>query len=327
MQIRNELHTLGNLTEILKKALTRVGVPGMSVAIYHKGEIVYAEGFGKRNAKGDPFTPETLMPIASVTKAFTATAIGEMVAEGKLDWDTTSVSKYLPEFELKDPLLTSQLTFADLLSHRTGLPSIDMIWFRATESRRDLIKRLRYLDVSSKLKATNLYNNGMYAVAGEAASNVAGVPYEELVTTKVLKPLGLHNSGFSPKEMRKNPNHAMPFRAQSWEEAQRGEFVEGYLDEIYMADAPAGDMYSNVLDLLRWGRTIMNYGMIDGKQVLNKKSIEETLTPHSIFGGQTRDPEFAPALLYGLGWMLDSYKGQVLYRHCTAASSINGNLN
>jgi len=54
-----------------------------------------------------------------LTKAFTATAIGELVAEGKMDWNETPVNKYLPEFELKNPVLTSQLTLADLLSHRT----------------------------------------------------------------------------------------------------------------------------------------------------------------------------------------------------------------
>lgn len=57
--------------------------------------------------------------IASVSKAFTATAIGELVAEGKVDWNKTPVSEYLPEFQLKDPVLTSLLTLADLLSHRT----------------------------------------------------------------------------------------------------------------------------------------------------------------------------------------------------------------
>lgn len=57
--------------------------------------------------------------IASVTKAFTATAIGELVAEGKMDWDKTAVNNYLPEFELKDPVLTSQLTLTDMLAHRT----------------------------------------------------------------------------------------------------------------------------------------------------------------------------------------------------------------
>lgn len=57
--------------------------------------------------------------LGSVTKAFTATAVGELVAEGKMDWDTTPVNTYLPEFETHDPILTSQLTMQDLLSHRT----------------------------------------------------------------------------------------------------------------------------------------------------------------------------------------------------------------
>lgn len=59
------------------------------------------------------------MPIASMTKAFTSAAISELVGEGKMDWDTTPVNTYLPEFAFGDPVLTSQLTLVDLLSHRT----------------------------------------------------------------------------------------------------------------------------------------------------------------------------------------------------------------
>lgn len=62
------------------------------------------------------------MPIASLTKAFTSAAISELVGEGKMDWDTTPVSTYLPEFAFGDPVLTSQLTLVDLLSHRTVCP-------------------------------------------------------------------------------------------------------------------------------------------------------------------------------------------------------------
>lgn len=57
--------------------------------------------------------------LGSLTKAFTATTVGELVAEGKMDWDSTPVNTYLPEFETIDPVLTSQLTMQDLLSHRT----------------------------------------------------------------------------------------------------------------------------------------------------------------------------------------------------------------
>ncbi|KAF8936260.1 hypothetical protein BGZ58_004398 [Dissophora ornata] len=299
----------------------------MSVAILHKGELIFAEGFGKRNDQ-EPFTAETIMPIASCTKAFTATAIGELVAEGKMDWDTTPISKYLPEFELQDQVLTSQLTLLDLLSHRSGFPNIDFSWYRTKESRRDLIKRLKHVKVDPKLRSTMLYNNVMYSVAGEAAANVAGVSYEEVVKTKVLEPLGLTSSGFYPMEMmEKHTNYALPYSAKSFEDAQKQKFNKERIDEIYMAMAPAGDMYSNVLDLVNWGQVVMRFGKShDGKQILNRKSVEETLSGQSIIEKTRRTSEFAPTLVYGLGWCLDTYKGQITYSHDGAIPGYRSNL-
>ncbi|KAF9326308.1 hypothetical protein BGZ91_001997, partial [Linnemannia elongata] len=288
-----------NLPAVLEKARIEGGIPGMAVAIMHKGHIVFAQGFGKRNRK-DPFTTETVSHIASMTKAFTATAVGELVAEGKVDWDITPVSQYLPEFQLKDPVLTSQLTFADLLSHRTP--------------RRELIKQLRYLDMPSKLPHEVNYNNVMYGVAGEAAANVAGMSYSELMRTKIFDPLGLKDAGLSHPEMAKRPNYAMPYRAASFEDAKNGIYEEGYIDPIPMPDAPAGDVYMNVLDLVKWGRVILKEGELDGKQVLDKASVQETLKSQNILA-KTRQPGFAPTTGYGLGWMLDSYKGHAIMHH------------
>ncbi|KAG0000085.1 hypothetical protein BGZ80_006428 [Entomortierella chlamydospora] len=282
-----------DLHQILEDARVKTGIPGMSVAVLHRGKLVFAEGFGKRNEL-DPFTAETLMPIASVTKAFTAAAIGELVGEGKVDWDTTPVSKYLPEFELADPVFTSQLTFQDLLSHRTGFPPVDSAWTGETVPRKELIKRLKYIKTGSKLRSYVIYNNVMYGVAGEAAANVAGIPYEDLVLEKVLKPLGLNNSGFSTKEMSEHFNYAMPYQADSLEDAQNGKFKQAPLDDYTRVDAPAGDMYSNVLDLVRWGRAIMKYGEVDGKQILNRDSVTEMLSGQSIYKRERQSPEFGP---------------------------------
>ncbi|KAF9153511.1 hypothetical protein DFQ26_000555, partial [Actinomortierella ambigua] len=104
-------------TKEIEEARKGLGIQGMSVAVVHKGEIVYAQGFGKRNDT-DPFTPETLTSIASITKGFTAAAIGELVAKKMAKWDVP-VCEYLPEFQLRDRQLTLELTFIDLLSHRT----------------------------------------------------------------------------------------------------------------------------------------------------------------------------------------------------------------
>ncbi|KAG0289375.1 hypothetical protein BGZ96_007072 [Linnemannia gamsii] len=306
---------LANLPEVLEKARVDGGIPGMSVAILHKGDIVFAQGFGKRN-QIDPFTKETVSQIASLTKAFTATAIGELVAEGKVDWDKTPVSHYLPEFQLKDPVLTSQLTFADMLSHRTPVPPLDGAWFRNKESTRALIKRMRHVDLpSSKMSPTVNYNNVIYAVAGEAAANVAGMSYADLIKTKVLEPLGLKDAGLSHPEMARKSNYAMPYDAATYEDARNGVYEEGYIDEIPMADAPAGDIYMNIVDLAKWGRVILKEGELDGKQVLNKECIQETLKSHNILNLPKRRPGFAPTLGYGLGWSLDFYKGHACIQH------------
>ncbi|KAG0276322.1 hypothetical protein BGZ95_007693 [Linnemannia exigua] len=292
---------LDELPAALEKARVDGGIPGMSVAIMHNGKLVFAQGFGKRNRE-DPFTEETVSHIASVTKAFTATAIGELVAEGK--------------FQLKDPVLTSQLTLADLLSHRTPVPSVDLAWFRNPLSTRELIKQLRHLDLpSSKLSPFVNYNNAMYAVAGEAAANVAGVTYADLIKTKIFEPLGLKDAGLSMVEMAKRPNYAMPYDTVSLEYAKNGVIFEGYIDEIPMADAPAGDIFMNVVDLAKWGNVIMHEGELDGKQVLNKNSVKDTLTPHSIMTSARRKSNFAPTTGYGLGWVLDSYMGHACIEH------------
>ncbi|KAF9168985.1 hypothetical protein BGX21_005047 [Mortierella sp. AD011] len=77
----------------------------------------------------------------------------------------------------------------------------------------------------------------------------------------------------------------------------------------------AGDMYSNVLDLVRWGRVIIKHGELDGKHILNKESVQETLNGYTFMNKKRRGPKFAPVQSYGLGWSLDSYKGQIIYRH------------
>ncbi|KAF9922862.1 hypothetical protein FBU30_007005 [Linnemannia zychae] len=302
-----------NLPAVLEKARKDGGIPGMSVAIMYKGDLVFAQGFGKRN-RHDPFTKETVSHIASVSKGFTAIAIGELVAEGKVDWDKTPVSKYLPEFELKDPTLTNQLTFADMLSHRTPLPSVDMAWFRNKEPTLELIKKLKHLDFPSKMSPVVNYNNIIYAVAGEAAAKVAGIPFADLISSRIFEPLGFKDAGLSLPEMSRRANYAMPYNAASLEDAQKGIYEEGYMDDIPMADAPAGDIYMNVIDLARWGRVILKEGELDGKQVLNKENVQETLKSHNVME-EPRDRDFAPTIGYGFGWILDSYKGHAVISH------------
>ncbi|KAG0041959.1 hypothetical protein BGZ83_001074 [Gryganskiella cystojenkinii] len=300
--------------EAIELARNKSGTPGLSVAALHHGKVIYDKGFGKRNNRGDPVTAETLMAIGSMTKAMTAAMIGELVAEGKLDWDRTPVSEYVPEAQF-GPVLTSELTLSDYLSHRTGLPHDDTPWSNTTETRAQVFRRLKHLNLPEKLSTKLQYSNIGYAIAGEAAANVAKIPYERLVRNKIFRPLGLTHTGFSPIEMGRRPNHARPFYADTLKDAQAGNFHQGFFDTLIELDAAAGDIYSNVYDLVRWGSTIMHYGKLEGKQILNKTSVEELLSARTIVRDKKTIPELSPVTTYGMGWFIDSYKGQAVYYH------------
>ncbi|KAG0268746.1 hypothetical protein DFQ27_005826 [Actinomortierella ambigua] len=255
----------------------------------------------------------TVTHIASLTKSFTAAGVAELVSEGKADW-VTPVSKYLPEFQLKDPRLTAELTFIDLLSHRTGYPLLDWDWYHRPESALDLIKLMRYIDPINPLRTKWVYDNAMYGVAGEASARIAGTSWEEFIRDKFLVPLGMKSSGFSVKTMLTRPNHALPYGSKSFEAAQRGEIDRLVPDETPYRDAPAGDIFSNVIDLAKWAKVIMHQGKLDGKQVLHKKTVEAITRGWSIITGVPREPEFS-INLYGLGWNLEHYKGHRSVQH------------
>lgn len=173
----------------------------------------------------------------------------------------------------------------------------------------------------SKQDANIKHSNVAYAVAGQAAADVAGTSYEQLVVDKVIRPLGLKNTGISQSQMKRHSdNYALPNMAYSFEAAQKGEFRIFPLDENpYRALAPAEDIYTNVIDLVMWGKVIMDLGMVNGEQVLNRMSIEETLKANSFAwneNAESRWKEFDPIYSYGFGWMQDTFCGQRFYTAC-----------
>lgn len=103
------------------RVLDTFDVPGVSVAIVKDGKVLLAKGFGVKDLDtGEPVDGHTLFGIASNTKAFTASALGLLVEEGKIGWDQ-KVIEILPWFRMYDPFVTRELTVRDLLVHRSGL--------------------------------------------------------------------------------------------------------------------------------------------------------------------------------------------------------------
>src|SRR5262245_41796208 len=118
----------------VQRAMETCEVPGVSLAIVKDGAVVVSRGYGVRKL-GDaaPVDAKTLFGIASNTKAFTATALGILVDEGKIRWDAPVID-YVPSFQLADPYVTREMTVRDLLVHRSGLGlgAGDLLWWPAS---------------------------------------------------------------------------------------------------------------------------------------------------------------------------------------------------
>ena len=120
---------LASIDSVIEQELKTFQVPGVAVAVVVGDEVVLSKGYGLRDVeKKLPMAAETQMPIASVTKQFTVAALGTLVRQGKLDWDKP-VREYLPDFRMHNEYATSHITPRDLVTHRSGLPRHDAIWY------------------------------------------------------------------------------------------------------------------------------------------------------------------------------------------------------
>jgi CubicO group peptidase (beta-lactamase class C family) len=164
-------------------------VRGLAMTVIKENEIIYAQGFGQRDEAQDlPVTSQTLFPIASCTKAFTTAAMSMLADQGKLDWDTP-VRAYIPSFKLYDPFATERVTPRDLVSHRTGLPRHDLVWYNnTTATRRDLFERLQYLEPTKDVRSFWQYQNLMYMAAGYLVETLSGQTWEEFVRQNIFRP-------------------------------------------------------------------------------------------------------------------------------------------
>lgn len=283
-------------------------VPGMAIAVVKDGKVILAKGYGYRNVKKKlPVTPDTLFAIGSCTKAFTATLLGMLADDGKLDWETP-VRDYLPEFKLKDPVAGQLLNTVDLLTHRSGIPRHDMSWYNSSCTRLDLVKRLRHLDSSKTFRSTFQYNNFMFLSAGVLAERLGNASWEELMRKRLLEPLGMTASNFSVTSSQKTQNHALPYSK-----------IDEKLTQIPFRNidtvGPAGSINSSVNDMTHWLLLNLGKGKYKEKQLVKKATMAKIHAPQMVTGRPLPEDPEQFYLFYGLGWGVTSYRGHVVLRH------------
>jgi CubicO group peptidase (beta-lactamase class C family) len=301
---------LAGFDQFVESVMKSWRVPGVAVAIVKDGKVVLAKGYGLRNVQAKlPVTAETLFAIGSSTKAFTTMAMGILVEEGKLAWDEP-VTNYLPAFELKDKLAGEGMTPRDLVTHRSGLPRHDLVWYNANGSRAELVAALKYLEPNESFREKFQYQNLMFLTAGHLAAEVAGMSWEDVLRTRILDPLGMKTTNFAVAVSQKGRDFATPYTLR---EKIAIDIPFRVIDTV----GPAGSINSSATDMAKWLQLNLGLGAIDGKRIVAARQVQDMHRPQMViqtFPGLFEDPEIQQPT-YGLGWFVESYRGRKRVHH------------
>jgi CubicO group peptidase (beta-lactamase class C family) len=308
-QANNQELVLKRIHAFIDTAMKGWNIPGLAIGIVKNGKIIYAEGFGIRSIKDKtPVTTNTLFGIASCSKAFTTMGLGILADSGKIEWDKP-VRNYYPAFKLKDDFASERMTLCDMVTHKSGMPRHDMLWYGTIMSRKELIERLQYLEPSKDFRSEYQYNNNMFMTAGYVAGLVNGTTWEEFTKEKILKPLKMNSTNFSVNDSKKSNDYAMPHQIGGDEKLRQIELFN--VDEL----GPAGSINSTVNDMLNWIQLHLNKGVFEGKRIISEKQITKMHTPHMFIKSLPTYPKDVSQESYGLGWSISFYRGHYRVDH------------
>jgi CubicO group peptidase (beta-lactamase class C family) len=309
---------LRGLDDYVSAAVETWEIPGLSIAVVRGDSVVFAKGYGVRElGKPGAVDENTLFAIGSTTKAMTVVSLGMLVDSGKVAWDDPVV-QHLPGFRLMDPVATQATTVRDMLTHRTGLGTVDMIWYAAGGTVDDIVARLRYQPLAAPPRTRYAYQNAMYATAGALLAERSGMAWGRFLRERLFAPIGMPGARTSVVGLDTVPNVAAPHDVIA--DTLRV-LPHRNLDNI----APAGAVYAGAREMGNWIRFLLDTGRVNGQRLLSESSWREMFTPQFLV---PRESFYPTARLtktnfsaYGLGWFLQDYRGELVAMH---TGSIDG---
>ena len=320
-------------------------LPGLLVAVMRRGELAFAETYGKADVeRNKPVRPDTIYRIYSMTKPLTSTAIMMLYEEGRFQLDDP-ISKFIPAFANQRVFLGGSrgkmdlapaerdITFRDLLTHTSGLTygmmeanAVDAL-YRAkdgvdfqtsTATLKDVVEKAASMPlIAQPGKAWN-YSIST-DVLGYLVEVISGMPFQDYLVEKVIKPLGMVDTNFFvPTE--KHERFAANYGP---EPSGKLKLIDDPAKSRYLAprtvNSGGGGLVSTASDYLRFCKFMLNKGELDGVRLLGKKTVE-LMTSNHLKGdmGDMGAPRFSESTYLGIGFglgfsvMLDPAKAQIL---------------
>ncbi len=284
------------LERLITREIDDKDLPSITIALVDDQRIVWAQGFGFADlADSTRADASTVHRVGSVSKLFTDIAIMQRVERDEIDLDAP-VTQYLPGFRPLNPY-DRTITLRHLMSHRSGLlrePPAGNYFDPDGSSLRAMVESVNGRPLIYQPGERTKYSNAAIAVAGYILEQLAGEPFPDALAEAVLAPMSMTSSSFTPT----GAIQARLSTAYMW--TWDGRQFEAPTFELGMA--PAGSMYSTVLDLGRFLGVLFARGATtDGNRVLREQTLEQMWTP-----------QFAPPGAragFGIGFALSELAG------------------
>lgn len=300
------------LIDFVQRNAEAMHIPGVGLAFYSGGKIVYEGGVGvKELGKPDPVGPHTRFMIASNTKSMATLLLAKLVSEGRLRWDQP-VTEVYPAFRLGSDATTKSVQIRHLVCACTGLPRKDMEWVFNTTAQTpasDTFRQLAETEPTSKFGEAFQYNNLMASAAGYIAGHIyypdmeLGAAFDRAVKEQVWQPLGMNDSTMAMAEALA-ADHASP----------HGDDIDGKpavepqdLNYAIAPFRPAGGAWSSPHDMILYMRNELDEGVLpNGKRLLSAEAL---------LARRARGVPVGEDQWYGMGLMEDASTGVSVIHH------------
>lgn len=292
------------LTAFIEREVRAKKLPALSVALVDDQYIVWARGFGFADPKAKvSATAETIYRVGSVSKLFTDLAVMQLVERGVLDLDAP-ITKYLPDFKPGDPF-DKPITLRQMMAHRSGLvrePPVGNYFDPTGPSLAKTVESLNKTQLVYKPETRLKYSNAAIATVGFVLEATQREPFARYLWRTLLDPLDMKHSGFEPDPaLTKNLAKAV-----MWTYWVR-EFPAPTFE---LGIAPAGSMYTNVLDLGHFLSVLFAGGKGAHGQILKPETLEQMWALQ--FVGKDEKP---PKEGFGLGFHITDLDGHKSIGH------------
>jgi len=271
------------------------GPPGLAFGVVFEDKVVATGGYGVRTlGQPAPIDGDTVFQLASVSKSVSGSVMSALVGKKAFAWDDPM---HAPNFALADQYVSDNVSYADLYSHRSGLPDHAGDLLEDLGFPQDAVLNKLRLFPLDPFRSTYAYTNFGLTEAAVAGAAKAGMSFEDAARTELFDPLGMTNTSATFADFMGHPDHATGhvLDGDKWVNTPQQRNPDD--------QSAAGGISSSINDMMKWLRMELADGKLDGRQIVDADALHRTWLPDIMFQ-PPKQPDSVPGF-YGMGFNIN----------------------